>query len=284
MGHNDDGYKGLYRQLAFTANNLNMGFYLWQADALGQFILLDGTFISANPTVNAGTVGVQYFFSKVLGREAWEKAITEKGFVAQYQFLFEYPFNNVFEPLLPRNLHQPLLHLPFEPGVDWSFTGGPHSAWGTGSAWGALDFVPPGDMFGCNTSDDWVTASSSGRIVRSGNGAVVLDLDGDGREQTGWTILYMHIETRDRIERGTVVKSGDPIGHPSCEGGISTGTHLHIARRYNGTWIAADGTIPFIMDGWISSGRGTEYDGELTRKDRNIKAENGRSEENQIHR
>ena len=26
---------------------------------------------------------------------------------------------------------------------------------------------------------------------------------------------------------------------------------MHIARRYNGTWIAADGTIPFIMDGWI---------------------------------
>ena len=113
MGHNDDGYKGLYRQLAFTANNLNMGFYLWQADALGQFILLDGTLISANPTVNAGTVGVQYFFSKVLGREAWEKAITEKGFVAQYQFLFEYPFNNVFEPLLPRNLHQPIIASPF---------------------------------------------------------------------------------------------------------------------------------------------------------------------------
>jgi LasA protease len=276
--------KGLYCQLKFAANNLNMGFYLWQADALGQFILVDGTTISANPNVNAGTVGVQYFFSKVLGKDAWEKAITEHGFITGYQFLFQNPFDSAFEPLLPRNLHQPLMALPFEPGVNWSFTSGPHAAWGTGSAWGALDFAPPGDMNGCNSSDDWVTAVANGRIVRSGNGAVVLDLDGDGSEQTGWTVLFMHIESRDRIARGTVVKIGDPIGHPSCEGGVSTGTHLHIARRYNGTWIAADRSIPFIMDGWVSSGQGTEYDGELTRKDRNIKAENGRSEENQISR
>ncbi len=118
-------------------------------------------------------------------------------------------------------------------------------------------------MLGCNSSDDWVVAVADGKIVRADNGAVVEDLDNDGKEQTGWSLLYMHIETRDRVERGTIVKAGDHIGHPSCEGGVYTGTHLHFARRYNGTWIAADGNSPFAMDGWISSGRGTEYDGEL---------------------
>jgi len=284
LGYEEPAFKGLYKQLNFAANNLNKGFYLYQTNALGQFILLDGSLITPNPKVNAGTAGVQYFFSKVLAKEAWEKAITDHGFIAQYQFLFEYPFDLTYEPLIPRNLHQPALQLPFENGVEWSFTGGPHAAWDYGEAWGALDFAPPGDMLGCNSSNDWVVAAADGQIVRADNGAVVQDLDGDGKEQTGWTLLYMHIESRDRVDRGTFVKAGEPIGHPSCEGGVSTGTHLHFARRYNGTWIAADGNIPFVIDGWVSSGRGTEYDGELTRENKAIEAWDGRKPENQIKR
>lgn len=254
LGYEDPAYKGLYRQLSFAANNLNQGFYLWQANALSHFILIEGSFITPNPTVNAGTVGVQYFFSKVMAKEAWEKAITSHGFITQYQFLFGNPFDLGMEPLLPYTLRQPKLQLPFEPGVVWSLTGGPHASWGNGSAWGALDFAPPGDMLGCNTSDDWVVAAADGWITRSADGQVVQDLDNDGKDQTGWALLYMHIEKRDRMARGTFVKAGEHIGHPSCEGGVSSGTHLHFTRRYNGTWIAADGSTPLEMDGWISSG------------------------------
>ena len=100
-------------------------------------------------------------------------------------------------------------------------------------------------------SDAWVVALADGLIVRSGNGAVIQDLDSDGFEQTGWTVLYLHIETRDRVEVGVKLKAGERIGHPSCEGGVSNGTHVHLARRYNGEWIAADGQIPFNLDGWI---------------------------------
>ena len=285
LGYEVSAYKGLYRQLSFAANNLNKGFYLWQANALSHYILpLDGSFIKTNNTVNAGTVGVQYFFSQVLARPAWEKAITAHGFMAQYQSLFGYPFDLGLEPLLPRNLNQPKLQFPFEQGVSWSFTAGPHSSWGDGSAWGALDFAPPGDMLGCNTSDDWVVAAADGWITRSADGQVIQDLDEDGKEQTGWSLLYMHIETRDRVERGAFLKAGEHIGHPSCEGGVSTGTHLHFTRRYNGTWIAADASTPIEMDGWVSSGQGLEYEGALTRKDQTVEAWDGRKPENQIQR
>ena len=129
-----------------------------------------------------------------------------------------------------------------------------------------------------------VVAAADGWIVRSADGAVMQDLDGDGYEQTGWVVFYMHIETRDRVSLKTYVYAGERIGHPSCEGGFSNGTHLHIARKYNGQWIAADGDLPFIMDGWVSSGDSYEYDGFLRKGNLSIEAWDGRNELNQISR
>ena len=125
---------------------------------------------------------------------------------------------------------------------------------------------------------------ADGLIVRTGYGEVIQDLDGDGFEQTGWVILYMHIDTRDRIEPGLHVKAGEHIGHPSCEGGVSTGTHTHVARLYNGEWIPADQDIPFVMDGWVSQGAGKEYDGYLLRNGKKIEAYGGNSSDNRIKR
>src|SRR5690606_33362238 len=115
-------------------------------------------------------------------------------------------------------LTTPPMELPWAAGETWFYTGGPHGAWNSGSAWGALDFVPPADAPGCIQTDAWVTSMTDGVVVRSGNGAVVVDVDGDGFAGTGWAITYMHLETRDRAAPGTAVKTGDRLGHPSCEG------------------------------------------------------------------
>jgi murein DD-endopeptidase MepM/ murein hydrolase activator NlpD len=94
----------------------------------------------------------------------------------------------------------------------------------------------------------------------------------------------MHISGIERVQPGTYLNAGERIGHPSCEGGFSTGTHLHIARRYNGEWIPADQTLPFVMDDWVSRGLGNEYDGFLVKEDDRIEAWNGVSPENSIQR
>jgi murein DD-endopeptidase MepM/ murein hydrolase activator NlpD len=99
-------------------------------------------------------------------------------------------------------------------------------------------------------SNHWVVASAPGLVVRSENGLVVVDLDGDGYEQTGWNIIYLHMATSQRIAVGTWVETGDRLGHPSCEGGIATGTHLHMARKYNGEWVPAEGPLAFVLSGW----------------------------------
>ena len=125
---------------------------------------------------------------------------------------------------------------------------------------------------------------ADGVIVRSEDGAVVQDLDGDGHAETGWALFYMHIETRDRVEVGTYLSAGQKIGHPSCEGGISSGTHVHIARRYNGEWIPINGSIPFALDGWTAVDTGVLYNGYLQKGDRVIEPCECRDEENKIQR
>jgi LasA protease len=113
---------------------------------------------------------------------------------------------------------------------------------------------------------------------------VVIDLDGDGNEHTGWTLLYFHVAGRDRIPAGSWVNVDDPIGRPSCEGGNSTGTHIHIARKFNGEWIAADGPVPFVLSGWRAVSAARAYDGYLVQDGRTISASPGGSSSSSITR
>ncbi|MCA9867429.1 MAG: LysM peptidoglycan-binding domain-containing protein [Anaerolineae bacterium] len=266
LGYSGTGSPGFYGQLSWAANLLNLGFYGRAEGGLRGFNLGDDTQIAFSPIINDGTAGVQRYFGAVndVTYDTWQQTVGAEGFLLTFTRLFGNPFAYTFEPLLPAGLDAPPMELPWDADETWYFTGGPHGAWNSGSAWGALDFVPPGEA-GCVQSEAWVTSMTDGVVVRSGHGAVVIDMDGDNYAGTGWAITYMHLETRDRIALGTAVKTGDHLGHPSCEGGFSNGTHLHITRSYNGRWISADGDLPFVMSGWVSSGAGAEYDGYLTR-------------------
>ena len=283
IGQVDNFYVGFYRQMAWTANQLSAGFYGWKEGKITDWTLADGTTVVPQPGINPGTAGVQALFSHFDDNAAWQTDVGVNGLFATYSKMFGYPFDVAIEPLLPPGLTQPVLGLPFAAGETWQFTGGPHGGWDSGEAWAALDFAPPGDSIGCGESDAWVIAVAPGLILRAKNGAVVEDLDGDGLEQTGWTVLYMHIETRDRVTPGQYVQTGQKIGHPSCEGGLADADHVHIARRYNGVWIAADDPqVPFVMDGYVASGNGTEYDGWLTKGSTVVEAWDGSSAINQI--
>ncbi len=288
IGFYDDYHQGLYMQLAWVADNLNRGYYLWKVGGVAGWLMNDGEIIPIDPSINAGTAAVQQLFAQLDDRASWDHDVSAQGLYATYCDLFGHPFDYAYDPVIPDDLEQPALSLPFEHGVDWAFTGGPHGGWGEGSAWAALDFAPGSEGLGCVKSYLWVVAAADGLIVRADGGRVVQDLDGDGNEGTGWSILYMHIESEDRVQAGTYLKTGDRIGHPSCEGGYSTGTHFHLARRYNGEWISADqtaddGGVPFNLEGWISSGYGIEYNGYLERGGDTIAAWEGFAPGNTIY-
>ena len=271
MGFVDFNKKGLYQQLSWAVSQLSVGYYDWRAGLLNDVTLTGGEQIYISPELNAGTVALQNLFSQIIDdRGRWIEALYgDKSLPQLYKRMFGDPWARAqsVEPLYPPNLTQPILELPFMQGRSWAFTGGPHSAWGPDGARAALDFAPPSSESGCATSEDWVTASAPGQVIRSENGQVVVDMDGDGREQTGWSMLYLHVSTKDRIPVGSFVNTGDRLGHPSCEGGIVTGTHVHIARKYNGEWILADGALPFNLSGWVAHAGSKIYEGTLTKVD-----------------
>ena len=253
MGYVEQFHQGFYLQLVWAANQLNNGYYGWRNGRLESFTLADGDMEVPDPWQNAASVGIQYYYAQLFSRVDYQKAIYDDGFYAVYSQYFGNPWVN-YTSHIPGNLTQPDLVLPFPVGRKWTFASGPHTAWGNGEPYAALDFGPI--VSGCTYSSDYVVAMADGQIVRSEPAIALLDLDMDGDERTGWVIFYLHLGINDKVRPGVMVHQGDPIGHPSCEGGESSGTHVHIARKYNGEWIDADGAIPFNLEGWIAYGGG----------------------------
>ncbi|MBC8099457.1 MAG: LysM peptidoglycan-binding domain-containing protein [Armatimonadetes bacterium] len=280
--------EGLYKQLAWTANELNRGYYNWKYNGWSLLEFDTGERLLFAPNLNAATVGLQHMLHLATPYAAWQRDVSPDGLMVVYQRYFGDPFANDVNPLAGMTT-QPELRLPFQPGETWFYTGGAHGGWGGGSAWAAVDFAPPDNRTDvlCYTSAYPATAVASGSIVRSERGTVILDLDGDNNETTGWTILYLHIAAEGRIPVGARVEAGAVIGYPACEGGFSTATHLHIARRYNGEWLPSqclackpEVVIPqFAMSGWgVFVLRNQEYQGFLG----NINGEQRRAEQGRL--
>ncbi len=265
MGYIYPAREGLYKQLWWSANFLNEGYYgqLIGRRPLTQFI--DRSVVRYPSSLNPGTAAVHNLFAHQTTYGSWLNLIGPNGFQATYQKLFGDPFAHAIEPLVPPDVKQPTLRLPFEDGQLWFVTGGPHGAWADGSAWAAIDFAPEG-AGGCWATPAWTVAAASGKVVQAEHGRVMINLDGANFQGSGWTLMYMHMATRGRVAVGAELQVGERIGHPSCEGGYATGNHLHFARMYNGQWISvADTRAPFVLSGWLIQHSTREYDGTMTR-------------------
>jgi LysM repeat protein len=281
MGVQEGGYEGLFWQLIWMAERINDGYYGWRTGSLQEFELTDGLLVRPDPWLNAGSVALQHLFAGLYGGEAFEKVVGPQGFYQTYRELWGDPFEEV-QQVIPGNLQQPELGLPFVPNHVWTYTAGPHFSWGKSLPLGALDFGPPSDARGCILSNEWITAPADGVIARSGEAVVVLDLDGDGDERSGWTLFFFHVESRGRIAQGSDVAKGEHLGHPSCEGGRATGTHVHIARRFNGEWIPAGGPLAFEMGGWVAAYGEIPYEGTMTKGSKVVPASDVSAAENRI--
>ncbi len=266
LGFRRVNYETPYLQLVIAANTLNNGYYAWRAGKLTEFELLDGSLIRPDPWQNAGSVALQYYFSRLYPGDQYYSSIGPEGLARVYRALFGDPWADLIT-IMPGSLQQPELQFPFVAGHLWAYTGGPHTGWGSGQPLSAIDFAPASDTTGCYRveKDQYATAMADGLVLRSDIDGTVIDLDKDGDERTGWVLYYLHLATEGRVPLGKEVKAGQPIGYPSCEGGHVTGTHVHISRKYNGEWILADGPLAFNLEGWLVHNGSREYEGTLTR-------------------
>ena len=266
-------YENPYLQLVIAANTLNHGYYSWRAGKLTEFELLDGSIYRPDPWQNAGSVALQYYFSRLYSGDSFHASIGPDGLARVYRDFFGDPW---LDPVitLPGSLRQPELRFPFPAGHTWTYTGGPHTGWGTGEPFAAIDFAPPTEFSGCFAveEDEYSIAMADGYVVRSDADGVMIDLDKDGDERTGWVLYYLHLANSGRVQAGVEVKAGDPVGYPSCEGGRVTGTHVHVARKYNGEWILADGPLAFNLEGWVVHNGVQAYQGTLTRGAETVRA------------
>lgn len=313
LGVMDFRRKGLYGQAWWAANQLSQGYYGWKEGWLKEVALPDGRLLQPPTGMNPGSVALQVYFARLwqahdqsvrMGAQTWaamqpdafdgddflQALDLQAGFLHLYRQMFGDSTERAqaVEPLLPPGLRQPVFILPFEPGRLWSFASGPHQAWEKEGSLAALDFAPATQVSGCEPSNAWVVAVADGPVVRVGPGLVVQDLDApepsDNKEQTGWAILYMHIAGSERVTQGTYLRQGQRIGHPSCEGGPATGTHVHIARKYNGEWVAAAGELPFVLDGWLAQAGSKPYEGSLVKDGEQVIAHPYGSYETHIRR
>jgi LasA protease len=271
-------YKGLYYELVLTATHLGVGYYGWRSGERTSLTFPDGSMIRLNPGLNPGTVALLALFSKLSNQDEWRKSLYDAdGIISLYEQMYGNPWVRAAQlgSLFPDSLAQPMLELPFSPGERWSFTGGPHRSWNSGSPRGAIDFSPVTGEPPCTTSRAWVTASADGVVTRANDNVLAVDLDGDGYEQTGWVLVYLHIAEPDSITPGSSVVVDQPLGHPSCERGNSTGTNVHIARKFNGEWIPVDGIVPFVLSGWEVHSGERSYQGELRKGEQTITANPG---------
>ncbi|MBT3322347.1 MAG: LysM peptidoglycan-binding domain-containing protein [Anaerolineae bacterium] len=259
-------HSGMYLQLIWAANILNNGYYGWRGGNLLEFERADGYLERPDPWQNAATVGIQYYFSRTQAGIRYEKAIGAEGLFETYIQLFGSAEENP-SSFMPGSLEQPEFLLPFPREKTWTYTGAPHTGWGTSAPFAAIDFAPPSERSGCFIAkpEDYATAVATGMVTRVDQGVVILDLDLDGDERTGWSIFYLHIAASKRAQLGAIINAGESIGYPSCEGGTSTGTHIHIARKYNGEWILADSPLPFNLEGWIAHNGTEAYEGTLSK-------------------
>jgi murein DD-endopeptidase MepM/ murein hydrolase activator NlpD len=266
---------GLYKELQIAAKLLAQGFYGWRDGSRLTANFYGGESARLDPAINAGTAAIWRLFSVLYNPEGVNWALNDpEGFLALYQKWYGDPWETAAaaEPYLLETSQQPELVFPFAPGEDWSLTAGPHATWQTGTPRGAIDFAPIIEEARCAVSVRWVTAAAPGLVVRSNRGVVAIDLDGDGDEGTGWVLIYLHVASKDRIPVGTWLELDDPVGHPSCEGGIATGTHLHFTRKFNGEWLGVGGPLPLVIDGWQAVAGEDRYEGWLVRGEETISA------------
>lgn len=143
----------------------------------------------------------------------------------------------------------------------------------TGANYFSIDITPSNHDTNGNTvyiGNIPVIAASGGVVVFAGvdspevgNGNyVVIDHDGDGNLQTGFSTRYLHMQNISphnlQVQSGSTVTTGQLLGYMGNTGGVSTGTHLHFGMRYANNGSSNSNVQYVTMEGLLLKSYQTE--------------------------
>ena len=96
----------------------------------------------------------------------------------------------------------------------------------------------------------WVVAAASGIPTRYSDCG--FKISHSGAVNTGWETTYYHLEGAKYLSGS--INQNDKIGviantlaEATCTGGAATGPHVHFSLKYNGAYVAINGTP---LSGW----------------------------------
>lgn len=175
----------------------------------------------------------------VLGREAWD-------LLDAYRAIFPEERGPRAAELAVEPLASGVpgwLRLPFPTGASWRFNG-THTPSGeddSGEPFSSMDFSHEWPSWGHDTRGDWVSSAQDGRVVVYSSCS--LEVVGD----QGWSTHYYHLDNI-AVRSGQFVSRGanlanyaDQQDQALCDGGSSTGPHVHLTLRRRGELVDLDG-------------------------------------------
>jgi LasA protease len=185
------------------------------------------------------------------------------GFYQTYQILFpdDNPTSTQNHIYIPGELDADaappnFLQLPYLRGKSWRFNGVHNFAAGSfGSPFtdaSSIDISPGWPSWNTDTSDMWVVAAASGTPTKISNCYFEIN------HADGWETDYYHLENIQNFSGW--INQNDKIGviantlaEATCNGGSSTGPHVHFSLKRNGAFVAINGSS---LSGWdVHSGR-----------------------------
>jgi murein DD-endopeptidase MepM/ murein hydrolase activator NlpD len=198
----------------------------------------------AAATTNAGTYALLNLLKGQESPQAFgpNVAATRTRFVETLLRMFPEPLDAADSIDVPAAIPPTtLLQFPWKNGVGW-YIGGVHTTTGSndGSPMSSLD-SSTGGGFGTDTSTKYVVAAHAGTVTRHSSCNVTVTAT------SGWQTNYYHLD-------GVVVTTGQQVAanqtlgvyastlaQATCQGGSSTGPHVHYSLLLNGVYNSLDG-------------------------------------------